>query len=340
MGDKKTASLKSIAADLGISVSVVSRVLSGKARQYRISEKTEKRVKDEADRLGFAPNQIASSLRTKKTHTIGLIIPDISNSFFSSVARFVAIEARKRGYSIILCDSQGDAQTEIEAIRLLQSRSVDGLIISPVGQIGDLLKGLFDGGLPLVLLDRYFPDVELPYVTSDNVQGALAATEYLIEKGHQRIACIQGRPDSSTSMDRVAGYRAAMEKHGVEIDETQIVGDDFSERNGYVETKLLLQNKRRPTAIFSLGNLPTFGAIRAIAEEGLSIPEDISLLSFDDHYYSAFLAAPLTAVAQPKEEIGLFAVKLLCNQLAGNRGVEGISLATQLNERSSVRVLN
>jgi len=142
MGDKKTASLKSIAAELGISVSVVSRVLSGKARQYRISEKTEKRVQDEADRLGFSPNLIASSLRLKKTHTIGLIIPDISNNFFSSVARFVTIEARKRGYSIILCDSQGNDQTEIEAIRLLQSRSVDGLIITPVGQIGGLLKGL------------------------------------------------------------------------------------------------------------------------------------------------------------------------------------------------------
>jgi len=339
MGDKKTASLKSIAAELGISVSVVSRVLSGKARQYRISEKTEKRVQDEADRLGFSPNLIASSLRLKKTHTIGLIIPDISNNFFSSVARFVTIEARKRGYSIILCDSQGDDQTEIEAIRLLQSRSVDGLIITPVGQIGGLLKGLLDGGLPLVLLDRYFSDVELPYVTSDNYQGALAATDYLIERGHQRIACIQGPPDSSTSMDRVAGYRAAMEQRGIEIDETQIVGDDFNERNGYVETKLLLQHQPRPTAIFSLGNLPTFGAIRAIAEEGLSIPEDISLLSFDDHYSSAFLAAPLTAVAQPEEAIGLFAVKLLCNQLAGNSTIEGVSLATQLNERSSVRVL-
>ena len=171
-------------------------------------------------------------------------------------------------------------------------------------------------------------------------QGALAATDYLIAKGHQRIACIQGPPDSSTSMDRVAGYRAAMEQHGVEVDETQIVGDDFSEQNGYVETKLLLQHQPRPTAIFSLGNLPTFGAIRAIAEQGLSIPEDISLLSFDDHYSSAFLAAPLTAVAQPQEEIGLFAVKLLCNQLAGNPTVEGVSLVTQLNERSSVRVLD
>lgn len=121
MGDNKAASLKSIAAELGISVSVVSRVLSGKARQYRISEKTEKRVQDEAVRLGFAPNQIASSLRLKKTHTIGLIIPDVSNSFFSSVARFVTIEARKRGYSIILCDSQEDARTEIEAIRLFKT---------------------------------------------------------------------------------------------------------------------------------------------------------------------------------------------------------------------------
>lgn len=339
MSENGQASLKSIADKLGVSVSTVSRVLSGKVRQYRISEKTEKLVRAETDRLGFAPNQIASSLRLKKTNTIGLIIPDISNSFFASVARFVEIEARKRGYFIILCDSQENSQTEIESIRLLQSRNVDGLIISPVGQIGDMLKELRDGGLPMVLLDRYFPELDLPYVTSDNYRGALEATEYLIAKGHRRIACIQGLPDSSTNIDRVAGFRDAMAKHGVEVDESLVVGDDFSERNGYIETKLLLQNNRRPTALFSLGNLPTFGAIRAIAEEGLSIPGDISLISFDDHYYSSFLATPLTAVAQQKEEIGQFAVKLLYDQLdeSNKRSVEGVSLATRLNERNSVR---
>lgn len=341
MSHNGQVTLKSIAEKFGISVSTISRILSGKARQYRISKKTEKLVKDEASRLGFAPNQIASSLRLKKTHTFGLIIPDISNSFFASVARYVENEARKRGYFIILCDSQEDSRNEIESIRLLQSRNVDGLIISPAGHIGDSLKELHDGGLPVVLIDRYFPKLDIPYVTSDNYQGALSATEYLIAKGHHRIACIRGLPRSSTSIDREEGYRDAMKKHGIKTDEALIVGKDFSESNGYIESKMLLQNEQRPTAIFSLGNLPTLGVIRAVGEEGLSIPDDISLISFDDHYYSSFLATPLTTVAQQKREIGQIAVKLLYDQIEGTAGklVEGVSLPTRLIKRDSVRLL-
>ena len=140
MSVTEKATLKSIAKVLEVSVPTVSRILNGKAREYRISEKTEARVRAEADRQGFLPNQIASSLRLKKTNTIGLIIPDISNIFFSSIARYVEIEARKQNHFIILCDSREDSKIEIESIRLLQSRKVDGLIISPVGKIGTHLK--------------------------------------------------------------------------------------------------------------------------------------------------------------------------------------------------------
>ncbi len=341
MSHNEKASLKSIAEKFGISVSTVSRVLSGKARQYRISTKTEELVREEADRLGFSPNQIASSLRLKRTRTLGLLIPDISNSFFASVARSVEVEARKRGYSIILADSQENEKIEQETIRLLKSRNIDGLIVAPVGQISEHLEKLHKGGLPVVLLDRYFPNTDLPFVTSDNYKGAFEATEYLILKGHEKIACVGGLPDTSTCIDRRKGYRDAMEKHGRSLDESMIVGDDFGEENGYIESKLLLQRNKKPTAIFTLGNLNAFGAMRAIVEEGLSIPDDISLISFDDYVHSAFLATPLTAVGQQMEAIGQFAVKLLYNQLdsASTAKSKGISLATQFNERASVKDL-
>jgi LacI family transcriptional regulator len=342
MGDLEKTTLKSIAGKLGISVSTVSRVLSGKARQYRISQKTEELVQKKADQLGFAPDQIASSLRLKRTRTLGLLIPDISNSYFASVARAVENEARNRGYSIILTDSQENEKIEMESIRLLKSRNVDGLIIAPVGQIGDYLETLHAGGLPIVLIDRYFPQVNLPFVTSDNYKGAFEATDYLIGKGHRKIACIQGLPDTSTNRDRVSGFRDALIKYKIEPDEELITGSDFSENNGYVEAKRLLGNHHNLTAIFSLGNLCAFGVIRALKEEGLTIPGDISLVSFDDHYYSPFLATPLTAVAQQMDKIGQAAVQLFCDQLDNPYGgkTSEILLSTQLNERSSVRDLN
>ena len=339
-GNNQTT-LKSIAAKFGVSVSTVSRILSGKARQYRISVKTEEKIQAEADRLGFSPNQIASSLRTKKTNTFGLVIPDISNPFFATVARYVEGEARKHGYSIIFCDSQEDAGNEQQSLQLLQSRNVDGLIISPVGRIGTQLEKIRKSGTPVVLLDRYFKDVDLPYVTSNNFKGACDAVEHLIDKGHRRIGCIQGLPDSSPSADRVEGYKAALEKHNIPVEKSLVCGSDFSEINGYLQAKRLLQKEPAPTAIFALGNQITFGVLRAIAEEGLSIPGDVSLVSFDDHAYSPFLATPLTSVAQDKEMIGHSAVTLLREQIeSGTKNpVAGVTLPAPLVVRESVKHL-
>lgn len=339
LSKEKQASLKSIADKFGVSVSTVSRVLSGKARQYRISVKTEEKIQAEADRLGFSPNPIASSLRTKKTHTFGLVIPDISNPFFATVARHVEEAARKHGYSIIFCDSQEDAGNEQQSLQLLQSRNVDGLIISPVGHIGAQLKTIYDDGTPVVLLDRYFKDLDIPYVTSNNFKGAFDAIEYLIARGHRNIGCIQGLVDSSTSADRIEGYKAALNKHAIPVEESLICGSGFGEINGYLQAKRLLQKKPAPTALFALGNLITFGVLRAVAEEGMSIPEDVSLISFDDHEYSPFLATPLTSVAQNKEMIGQFAVTLLKEQIDSKEGgsVSGVSLPATLVIRQSVK---
>lgn len=339
MNERRTT-LKSIGDKFGVSVSTVSRILSGKAEQFRISKKTTDAITAEADRLGFSPNQIASSLRTRKTLTFGLIIPDISNSFFAAIARHVEMEAKKRDYFIILCESQENTNIEIDSTRLLQGRSVDGLIISPVGQIGEHLSELQAKGTPVVLVDRYFPDIDLPFVTSDNRKGARDAVTHLIDMGHTRIACIKGLP-SSTANDREEGYREALEERGIDIDESLIVGDGFDENNGYTETKLLLQNSNKPTAIFSQGNLITFGVMRAMAEEGLSVSDDISIVSFDDYHYADYLSVPLTAVAQSTEVIGQVAVKLLFAQLDANHSkpAKGVFLPTKLIQRESVKNL-
>ena len=341
MFDKSTrTTLQKIADQLGFSVSTVSRVLNGKAATYRISKKTEAIILKAAKELNFIPNQLARGLRLQKTFTIGLVIPDISNPFFSSIARSVQIEARKLNYSIMLCDSQESTYHEIDSLQHLLSRKVDGLIISPVGEDDDHLQQINNDGMPLVVMDRQFPKLKCSKVFSDNYHGALEAVEYLIDHGHKKIACIQGLLSSSVNKERVRGFKDAHKNHNIPIDASLLLGDSFGERNGYLGAKLLLNNTIRPTAIFALSNLISLGAIRAINEDGLKIPEDISLISFDDHPYSDFLATPLTTIEQQNINMGKIAIKLLFDQMNSPKKFEPIQvkLPTKLIKRKSVCV--
>ncbi|MBW2647072.1 MAG: LacI family DNA-binding transcriptional regulator [Deltaproteobacteria bacterium] len=338
---KRQTTLKGIADKLNVSATTVSRVLSGQAKRYRISKKTETAVLEEAKRLDFSPNQLASALRLKRTHTIGLVIPDISNPFFASLVRHVDLEARKSGYAVFLCDSEERTDIEIASLKLMQSHKVDGIITSPVGQSSEHLSSLYQEGLPIVVVDRYFPQMNLPFVTSDNFDGALQGVSYLLENGHKHIACIQGLPTSTPNVDRVNGYKAALVEHHIKLQNDWIVGNNFSRRNGYVSSKLLLKCMPRPTALFSVGNQITLGILQAINEEGLKVPDDISLVSFDEQPYSAFLSTPMTTIAQQNETMGQIAVSLLLGQIEATVTPQcaGIQLPTQLIKRQSVKMI-
>jgi len=205
--------LQQIADQSVVSVSTISRVLSGQAGRYRISKKTEATVRALAKQINFVPNQLARGLRLRKTLTVGLVIPDISNPFFAGIAQQVTLGTEKHGYSVILCDSQGSAELEIKALALLQSRNVEGVVLCPVGQSAKHLMAFVDAGLPMVLVDRFFPDAAIPFVSSDNVAGAKEATEYLIANGHRRIICLQGLHGSSPNEFRLRGYKEALAKH-------------------------------------------------------------------------------------------------------------------------------
>lgn len=333
------ATLHRIAQLAGVSVTTVSRVLSDQARRYRISPKTEAAVREQARACNFVPNQLARGLRLKKTLTIGLVIPDIANPFFSAIARQVALGARRHGYSVILCDSQDSVELERQSIDLLRSRHVEGMAICPVGMEAGHLAELGRGGLPLVLVDRYFPEEPLPYVACDHYAGAREATELLLDHGHRRIACLQGLRGTAPNELRLQGHREALGARGIAVDEGLIAGDSFSEQSGYIETKLLLRAGRPFTAILALSNLIALGALRALAEEKRRIPEDISIIAYDEQPYSAYLATPMTTVAQPCAEMGDVAVKLLFDQiLAPHREpVGGVLLPTSLIVRKSVR---
>lgn len=331
------ATLNDIADQAGVSVSTVSRVLNDKASEYRISPETTALILRIAEELRYRPNQVAQGLRLKTTHTLGLIAPDVSNPFFASIIKRVQNVAHDLGYSLVVCNTDENMELEVEHINLLYSKRVDGLIAMPVGQDAQHYREWLEKGIPLVLLDRCFDDLQVPSVVVDNYAGAYEAVSYLLAAGHRRIAFIQGLPGTYTNTERLRGYKTALHDYGVDVDNRFIVGGDFRQENGYIETKLLLTMDQRPTAIFATGDLITLGALQAIYEEGYEIPSDISLLTFDDFDFAPYLRCPLTAVQQPKEMMGEMAVKLLVDHLKNVASdVKRVVLKPKLVVRRSV----
>jgi len=303
----KKETLVSIAERSGCSISTVSRVLSGNAAKYRISQRTVARVTEEVKRCNYTPSLLAKGLRTNRTDTIGLLIPNIENSFFAGVAGVVIRESRNYNYKVVVVDTQEDERNELDGLSAL----LDGIVAAPCGSNSELFASVQEGGMPLVLIDRYLPDAGmLSYVTTDNYRGAVMATEYLLENGHRRIACIQGTPHSMPVRDRVRGFGDTLRAHGLG-DRIVVTGEDFSVQNGYLETKLALAREERPTAIFALSNLILLGVVKAVHESGLRIPDDISVVSFDDNMLFNYLDPAITCIGQPTDEIGTLAVKLL-----------------------------
>lgn len=307
--------LNDIARRAGLSISTVSRVLNKKSARSRISAETEKLVLKTSKELNYRPNQLARGLRLKRTHTLGLVVPDISNPFFSYITKSVQNVSHKMGYSLVVCDTDENLPLEIEHTNLLRSKGVDGLIVLPVGQKSGHLEALIRGGMPLVVVDRTFDSLHASSVIVDNYGGAFEATEFLIKNGHRRIAIIQGLPETFTAIGRLQGFLDAHEKHNVPVDSHLIVGRDFRKETGYIETKFLLSLEHRPTAIFTTCDLITLGALEAITEEGVEVPHDLSIMAFDDIESAAYFRCPITAVAQPKENMGEIAVKLLLDQI-------------------------
>jgi LacI family transcriptional regulator len=339
---KNAKNITELASWLNLSVATVSRVLNGKGESYRISEATIRRVFEAAKQFNYSPNRIARGLKLEKTDTLGLIIPDVANNFFASIAKTIELEARKNGYSIILCDSLDDETAEFELLNLLAGRKVDGVIIAPVGQNAQHVKNMQDTGMPVIVIDRYFPGIPIPYITTDNYAGSFDAVEHMISQGHKKIACIQGVKNTSPNTDRVRGYMDALKKHGIRPDPSLITGNDYGEQNGYVSTLRLMEPKDRPTAILTLSNLITLGALRALKEKGHRIPNDISIISFDEQPYSAFLECPMTTIEQQRDEIGTLAVKNVL-ELMKNKGTKDdtqILIKPRLIIRESVKNMN
>lgn len=332
-----TDTLDSIAKKCGCSVSTVSRVLSGKAHSYRISEKTEKRVLEEAGRANYQPSQIAKSLRLGKTDTIGLLIPSIDDTFFSSITSVIIREARKHGYKVVSAETQEDERNELEGLSTLMASNVDGIIAIPSGEKSSVYEDVKRRGIPTVMLDRYYEDIhDIDVVSTDNYQAARMAVDHLVSMGHRRIGCVQGNSDTVTSKVRARGYRDAMKSHGLEAS-IMLKGSEFSIESSYDSTRDMLSDSCPPTAILALSNKILLGAIRSIQEKGLRVPEDISILSFDDNSLFNFLSPKITCIAQPVHEMGLKAVETLIAKIKGETETSRMFLSPSLVIRESVK---
>lgn len=331
--------LSTISQKTGFSVTTVSRVLSGQAEKYRISERARKIVLEEAERCNYSPNIIARNLRTNKTNTIGLILPSVSNPYFADLSSVIIAEANSRKYTTIVLDSMESESNQEACIATLMARRVDGIIVAPCGTDPAIFEEINKKHVPVILVDRFYEGSDLPYVTTNNYSGGVEAVNSLIRNGHRNIACIQGVKTSAPNKKRIAGYKAAMTDAGLE-DNILVVGNEFSLQNGYLETKLLLNRSPRPTAMFTLSNTIALGAIKAIREAGMKIPEDISLIAFDNNIYMDFLTPPISRISQPVEDMAKLAVKLLFESIEShNRINTKLELAPDFISRESVKKL-
>jgi LacI family transcriptional regulator len=333
----KKVTLKTIAADLKLSVGTVSRVLNGKAKEFRISDKTVKSVMNYAKDNNYSPNMVAKGLRASRTFSIGLMIPDIANPFFSMMAKHIEKAASAANYSILLVDAEENVEKEKQQVRNMLNRQVDAIIAAPVGISFDHFKEITKIKIPIIFVDRYFNNSSIPYVTSDNFNGGYIATKHLIENGHQRIALLNGFETIEPVKERRRGYQKAIEEAGIFADESLIVGVEFGVENGFKYTKELLQLKNRPTAIFAMSNLIGLGVLQAVKEEGLTIPNDISLIIFDDQPYVSYLNPPITTVKQNSEIIGEYAVEYILNRIEDESyETDSKIIPIKLIERNSV----
>lgn len=329
-------SIIDIAKKSGFSITTVSRVLNGKAEKYRISPATRQKIKATAEAFNYIPNEFARNLRTGKSKTIALIVPSLKNPFFAQMASVINLEARKYDYITLIGDSNDDIDIEKAEATQLISRNIDGMIIVPCGEKWEHLIKIQDEDLPLICVDRYFEELDLSFVSSNNYEGAYSASKYLIECGHRSIACIQGVHLSSPNMQRVKGFKDAMSDFG--IHSYSVTGDAFSEQNGYLETKILLQQKEKPSAIFTFSNTIAMGCLKALKEDRIKIPDEVSLITFDDNPYLNFIDPPLTCIAQPIEDICKIAVKILFSRIQEeDKTIKRILLKTKLEIKESVK---
>ena len=326
--------IKDVAKIAGVSIATVSSALNDKSG---VGANTKFRVLAVAEKLGYEPNILARGLVTKQTHTIGLIISDISNPFFTRVVRGIEDVANENGFNLILCNTDEEEKKEKDYLRILQGKQVDGFIIASAGGDSTHIKNLVKKNIPVVLLDRKLEGLHIDSVAVNNIEGSYKATSHLIKLGHRKIGIIHGPKTITTGGDRLEGYKMALKDHNIPFDSKYIKEGNFKQEGGHSKTLELLDLRHPPSALFVTNNLMTIGALKALKERKIRIPEEVALISFDDMEWASLASPPLTAVSQPTYELGTSAANLLLSRMKAHspQKVQEIVLKSELVIRKS-----
>ena len=334
--------LYELAQHLDLAISTVSRVLSGNAEKYRISKATTERILAAAEEHNVTPDPLGASLRKGSLGMIALLVPDITNPFFSQLARSIELELRDSDIAVQLCDSSEEIETEARLCRKLLARRLDGLIIAPVGNDNCGLSAIIEQAkMPIVAIDRVLPGLQIPSVSLDNANAGRIAAEHLIKEGHRHLGCLRGSYESHSDQERLAGIREALADAGLKKEHLSVAGKGSSHVASLEGARELLDRENPPTALITLSGQGILAVLELATKLNLSIPERLSVIAFDEQPWSPFMNPPLTTISQPVAKMASEAVSFLKNKWKGNSsGTEPNSkrvLTATLCERDSVR---
>lgn len=331
--------IKDVARKAGVDPSTVSRIINNDPR-LSVRDETRQRIMGAINELGYQPNSIARSLRLNNSHTIGMLIPDITNPLFPEVIKGVEDLSSEKDLSLILCNTGDLYEKEFKMIQFLLNRRVAGLLLASVHLREDAIAEVEKSGVPFVLVNRGNRKDRAAFVVADNATGAKMAVRHLIDLGHRKIAHIAGFLYTDSGIERLEGYRKELNLADLPIDSGYMVEAGYSETGGYQAMRKLLDLPDPPTAVFAVNDLTAMGAIIAIKEQGLRVPEDISIVGFDDIWVAERISPPLTSVKVSLYEMGKLAMDMLyqrINHLPVEQ--EGITMPVSLAVRSSTAVV-
>jgi LacI family transcriptional regulator len=335
----KQLSIKDIARMVGVVPSTVSFVINGKEKEMRISEEMADKIRKTIKETGYIPNKSAASLRTGKTHVIGLIVEDISNAFFSMLAKAIEDVAYKAGYRVVYCSTENDDKKGSELIKMLY-KQVDGFIITPSKGMKEEVLRLKNAKKPVVLLDRYFTDVEIPYVLVDNKDSVRMGLQLLAEKGYKKIAFIITALDQMQMKDRLHSFEANAKKHHLLYPELILKLPFSTQENAYEEgIRDFLTQHKEIDALFFATNYLTIQGLKVLKELKWKIPGRVGVLSFDDHEIFKLYTPAISSINQPVKEIAKVGVEILTRQMSSDTGKEkegAVLLGAGLHIRKSL----
>ena len=328
------STISDVAKRAGVAPVTVSRVINNAPN---VSVSTREKVQQAIEELGYVPSGAAQSLRSKRTRSLALLVPDITNAFWTTVARGVEDAAQSHDYSILLCNTDESTVKQQRYLDVVISQRVDGVIIAPYDSNAQNLTKLHHHNIPTVVIDRHIEGWEVDTVVGDSISGARALVQHLISLGHKRIALISGPAKASTSLDRVAGYRIALSEAGVPVDSCLIKYGEFRAASGEQLTLEVLDGDLEPTAIFAANNVIAMGVVDALAKRGLRVPQDIALVCFDDLPNTSHFFPFLTVAVQPAYDMGVNAAQLLLSRLGAEVSLQPrhVVLPTRLIIRHS-----